>query len=108
MPPSSGVILIDKSTTPTTNNTTTVDIGTEPIDDLHEIIADYERRLQEQVALARQDVLRELEVQIQVSIGHCTHFAVYCMPLIHFSFILIIILVSLFFLFRIKYDLLLR
>lgn len=45
-----------------------MDIGTEPIDDLHEIIADYERRLQEQVALARQDVLRELEVQIQVSI----------------------------------------
>ncbi|XP_021706837.1 A-kinase anchor protein 9 isoform X3 [Aedes aegypti] len=64
LPPSAGVILIDKSTTSTTN-TTTVDIGTEPIDDLHEIIADYERRLQEQVALARQDVLRELEVQIQ-------------------------------------------
>uniref|UniRef100_A0A182Q838 Pericentrin/AKAP-450 centrosomal targeting domain-containing protein n=1 Tax=Anopheles farauti TaxID=69004 RepID=A0A182Q838_9DIPT len=33
--------------------------------DLQEIIAGYERRLQEQVALARQDVLKELEVQIQ-------------------------------------------
>lgn len=65
-PPQIGVLLTEKSTT-TTTNTTTVDIGTEPIDDLHEIIADYERRLQEQVALARQDVLRELEVQIQVS-----------------------------------------
>ncbi|XP_062715949.1 A-kinase anchor protein 9-like isoform X4 [Aedes albopictus] len=72
LPPSSGVILIDKSTTPTTNNTTTVDIGTEPIDDLHEIIADYERRLQEQVALARQDVLRELEVQIQALLSDTT------------------------------------
>ncbi|XP_039431177.1 pericentrin isoform X3 [Culex pipiens pallens] len=54
--------------TPTNNNinpTTTADAGTEPSDDLHEIISDYERRLQEQVALARQDVLRELEVQIQ-------------------------------------------
>lgn len=59
--------------TPTNNNninpTTTADAGTEPSDDLHEIISDYERRLQEQVALARQDVLRELEVQIQVSGG---------------------------------------
>lgn len=61
--------------TPTNNNinpTTTADAGTEPSDDLHEIISDYERRLQEQVALARQDVLRELEVQIQVS-GVETH-----------------------------------
>uniref|UniRef100_A0A182JZR6 Pericentrin/AKAP-450 centrosomal targeting domain-containing protein n=1 Tax=Anopheles christyi TaxID=43041 RepID=A0A182JZR6_9DIPT len=33
--------------------------------DLQEIIAGYERRLQEQVALARHDVLKELEVQIQ-------------------------------------------
>ncbi|XP_058118059.1 A-kinase anchor protein 9 [Anopheles ziemanni] len=33
--------------------------------DLQEIIVGYERRLQEQVALARQDVLKELEVQIQ-------------------------------------------
>ncbi|XP_061519073.1 A-kinase anchor protein 9 isoform X1 [Anopheles gambiae] len=33
--------------------------------DLQEIIDGYERRLQEQVALARQDVLKELEVQIQ-------------------------------------------
>uniref|UniRef100_A0A182PBV6 Pericentrin/AKAP-450 centrosomal targeting domain-containing protein n=1 Tax=Anopheles epiroticus TaxID=199890 RepID=A0A182PBV6_9DIPT len=33
--------------------------------DLQEIIDGYERRLQEQVALARQDVLRELEIQIQ-------------------------------------------
>ncbi|XP_049296882.1 A-kinase anchor protein 9 isoform X2 [Anopheles funestus] len=33
--------------------------------DLQDIIAGYERRLQEQVALARQDVLKELEVQIQ-------------------------------------------
>lgn len=47
------------------NPSTTTDAGTEPSDDLHEIISDYERRLQEQVALARQDVLRELEVQIQ-------------------------------------------
>lgn len=40
--------------------------------DLQEIIAGYERRLQEQVALARQDVLKELEVQIQVS-GKARH-----------------------------------
>ncbi|XP_053679197.1 pericentrin [Anopheles nili] len=33
--------------------------------DLQEIISGHERRLQEQVALARQDVLKELEVQIQ-------------------------------------------
>ncbi|XP_049538839.1 pericentrin isoform X2 [Anopheles darlingi] len=33
--------------------------------DLQEIIAGHERRLQEQVALARQDVLKELELQIQ-------------------------------------------
>ncbi|XP_050081236.1 pericentrin-like isoform X1 [Anopheles maculipalpis] len=36
-----------------------------PDTDLQDIIAGYERRLQEQVALARQDVLKELEVQIQ-------------------------------------------
>ncbi|XP_065086318.1 golgin subfamily A member 4 isoform X3 [Ochlerotatus camptorhynchus] len=71
IPPQIGVLLTEKSTT-TTTNTTTVDIGTEPIDDLHEIIADYERRLQEQVALARQDVLRELEVQIQALLSDST------------------------------------
>ncbi|XP_055624894.1 A-kinase anchor protein 9 isoform X3 [Toxorhynchites rutilus septentrionalis] len=63
-----GVVLLTEKSTDTittTTNITTVDIGTEPSDDLHEIIADYERRLKEQVALARQDVLRELEVQIQ-------------------------------------------
>ncbi|XP_062558955.1 centromere-associated protein E isoform X2 [Armigeres subalbatus] len=69
--PPTDVLLINKSTIPTTN-ITTVEIGTEPIDDLHEIIADYERRLQEQVALARQDVLRELEVQIQALLSDTT------------------------------------
>ncbi|XP_058833017.1 pericentrin isoform X2 [Topomyia yanbarensis] len=54
--PQSGVLL-----TVTAGGT----MGIELNDDLHEIIADYERRLQEQVALARQDVLGELEVQIQ-------------------------------------------
>uniref|UniRef100_A0AAG5DTB8 Pericentrin/AKAP-450 centrosomal targeting domain-containing protein n=1 Tax=Anopheles atroparvus TaxID=41427 RepID=A0AAG5DTB8_ANOAO len=57
-----------------TNNMTrrTIDRTDSPVvaeagseSDLQEIIAGYERRLQEQVALARQDVLKELEVQIQ-------------------------------------------
>ncbi|XP_053688729.1 A-kinase anchor protein 9 isoform X2 [Sabethes cyaneus] len=62
----SGVLLTAESTIDSTNTATdVVDVGTEPSDDLHEIIASYERRLKEQVALARQDVLRELEVQIQ-------------------------------------------
>ncbi|XP_055600528.1 pericentrin isoform X2 [Uranotaenia lowii] len=63
-----GVLLTaanNRTLTNPTTSTTTTDAGTEPVDDLQEIIADYERRLQEQVALARQDVLHELEVQIQ-------------------------------------------
>ncbi|XP_055533629.1 A-kinase anchor protein 9 isoform X3 [Wyeomyia smithii] len=62
----SDVLLTAESTTNSTNTAAeVVDVGTEPSDDLHEIIISYERRLQEQVALARQDVLKELEVQIQ-------------------------------------------
>lgn len=34
--------------------------------ELNDIIIEYDRRLQEQVALAREDVLHELEIQIQV------------------------------------------
>lgn len=37
------------------------------LNELSEIIAEYDRRLQEQVTLARQDVLVELEKNIQVS-----------------------------------------
>lgn len=37
------------------------------LNELNEIIAEYDRRLQEQVTLARQDVLVELEKNIQVS-----------------------------------------
>lgn len=37
------------------------------LNELSEIIAEYDRRLQEQVTLARQDVLVELEKTIQVS-----------------------------------------
>ena len=36
--------------------------------ELNDIITEYDRRLQEQVALAREDVLHELEIQIQVKI----------------------------------------
>uniref|UniRef100_A0A1Q3G104 Putative a-kinase anchor protein 9 n=1 Tax=Culex tarsalis TaxID=7177 RepID=A0A1Q3G104_CULTA len=62
---SSSFVTVNVAPTNNTNPTTTIDAGTEPSDDLHEIISDYERRLKEQVALARQDVLRELEQQIQ-------------------------------------------
>lgn len=41
------------------------------LNELSQIIAEYDRRLQEQVTLARQDVLVELEKTIQVS-GDCT------------------------------------
>lgn len=37
------------------------------LNELSQIIAEYDRRLQEQVTLARQDVLVELEKNIQVS-----------------------------------------
>ena len=36
--------------------------------ELNDIIIEYDRRLQEQVALAREDVLHELEIQIQVKV----------------------------------------
>lgn len=42
------------------------------LNELSQIIAEYDRRLQEQVTLARQDVLVELEKTIQVS-GDCIH-----------------------------------
>lgn len=42
----------------TTNNETQI---------IQKIIDEYERRLQEQVALAREDIVHELEQQIQVS-----------------------------------------
>ncbi|XP_058465228.1 golgin subfamily B member 1 isoform X2 [Malaya genurostris] len=58
--------------TTTASKINVASVGTEPNDDLHEIIADYERRLQEQVALARQDVLRELEIQIQALLSDTT------------------------------------
>lgn len=35
--------------------------------DFNNIINEYDRRLKEQVALARQDVLDELDIQIKVS-----------------------------------------
>lgn len=38
------------------------------LNELSTIIAEYDRRLQEQVTLARQDVLVELEKTIQVSV----------------------------------------
>ena len=43
----------------------TNNINNEHINDVQEIIAEYERRLHEQVALARQDILHELEVHIK-------------------------------------------
>uniref|UniRef100_A0A182MY74 Pericentrin/AKAP-450 centrosomal targeting domain-containing protein n=1 Tax=Anopheles dirus TaxID=7168 RepID=A0A182MY74_9DIPT len=55
--------LATSSDTNTTTKRELPELGTDT--DLQEIIAGYERRLQEQVALARQDVLKELEVQIQ-------------------------------------------
>lgn len=39
------------------------------LNELSTIIAEYDRRLQEQVTLARQDVLVELEKTIQVSVN---------------------------------------
>lgn len=41
------------------------------LNELSQIIAEYDRRLQEQVTLARQDVLVELEKTIQVSGEWC-------------------------------------
>lgn len=38
-----------------------------PDDELSKIIQDYERRLEEQVALARKDVLHEIEENIKVT-----------------------------------------
>lgn len=38
-----------------------------PTDELSQIISEYDRRLQEQVTLARQDVLVDLEKHFQVS-----------------------------------------
>lgn len=37
------------------------------LNELSQIIAEYDRRLQEQVTLAKQDVLMELDKNIQVS-----------------------------------------
>ncbi|CAO1430628.1 unnamed protein product [Diamesa tonsa] len=48
------------------NSKSTSQIGEQNADtELNSIINEYERRLEEQVALAREDVLHELEVQIQ-------------------------------------------
>ncbi|KFB46504.1 AGAP010655-PA-like protein [Anopheles sinensis] len=54
---------VDRRRTDSPSAVVAAELGSES--DLQEIIAGYERRLQEQVALARQDVLKELEVQIQ-------------------------------------------
>jgi hypothetical protein len=55
--------------------TTTCATVTTPTNNEHrefdEIVAEYDRRLQEQVTLAREDAIHELERQIQVSSLPC-------------------------------------
>lgn len=50
-----------------TNDTQFTNTWQEQDQDFHAIVTDFERRLKEQVQLAREDVIRELEEQFKVS-----------------------------------------
>lgn len=82
--PSTSLIIIDEDELNLNNESQVI----------QRIIEEYERRLQEQLALARQDIVAELEQQIQVRYGanacmhgalfdnftaHCTSVNIFCM-----------------------------
>lgn len=84
LPETSSSPLIAPSTN-NNNNTSLIIIDTDELNTNNEtqiiqkIIDEYERRLQEQLALAREDIVHELEQQIQVSGKFCElHFRILC------------------------------